>query len=84
MRRSCREAGVREIRFHDLRHSFASNFVLAGGNIYDLQKMLGHSLVTMTERYSHLSTDHLKGATEILKYGLKSESNLIPFARISG
>ncbi len=31
------------IRFHDLRHTFASQFMMNGGNIYDLQKILGHS-----------------------------------------
>lgn len=81
LRAFCRKAGVREVRFHDLRHSFASNFVMAGGNIYDLQRMLGHSSVTMTERYSHLSPDHLSGATEILKYGFGTRSNVVPLRR---
>lgn len=33
--------GVKPIRFHDLRHSFASNFVMRGGSIYKLQRLLG-------------------------------------------
>ena len=78
LRGFCRGAGAPEIRFHDLRHSFASNFVMAGGNIYNLQRMLGHSSVTMTERYSHLSPDHLNGATDILKFGVMQETNVIP------
>lgn len=84
LRYFCRKAGVREVRFHDLRHSFASNFVMAGGSIYDLQRMLGHSSVTMTERYSHLSPDHLNGATEILKYGLGNKANVVPLRRVHG
>jgi integrase len=41
--------------FHDLRHSFASHWMMNGGNIYRLQKILGHKSIIMTERYSHLS-----------------------------
>lgn len=47
---------------HVLRHSFASHFVMSGGDILSLQKILGHSTVTMTMRYSHLSEDHLGDA----------------------
>lgn len=46
---------VRFIRFHDLRHTYASHFMMAGGNIYMLQKILGHSTVEMTMIYAHLS-----------------------------
>lgn len=56
------------IRFHDLRHTFASNFLMGGGNIYDLQKILGHSTIQMTERYLHLVPSHLKGKTEVLGF----------------
>jgi integrase len=42
------------IRFHDLRHTFASHWVMRDGSLFKLQKILGHQSVTMTERYSHL------------------------------
>ncbi|PSL12660.1 site-specific recombinase XerD [Marinobacterium halophilum] len=45
---------------HVLRHSFASHFMMNGGNILTLQKILGHSAVTVTMRYAHLSPDHLQ------------------------
>ncbi len=61
-------ADVRTIRFHDLRHTFASQFMMAGGKIYDLQKILGHSTVQMTEKYSHLSPEHLAGKTDIINF----------------
>ena len=67
-KRSCRDARVKEIRFHDLRHTFASNFLMSGGNIYDLQKMLGHSTIQVTELYTHLIPTHLKDKTEILEF----------------
>ena len=63
-----RFAGVPIIRFHDLRHTFASNFLMGGGNIYDLQKILGHSTVQVTERYTHLIPEHLQGKTEVLGF----------------
>lgn len=43
------------IRFHDLRHTFASHFMMGGGNIYKLKNILGHSSIEMTMRYAHLS-----------------------------
>lgn len=65
----CKEIGVRSIRFHDLRHTFASHFVMNGGDLYVLQKLLGHHSVTMTERYAHLSLDHLEGAAGVVEFG---------------
>lgn len=47
---------------HVLRHTFASHFMINGGNILTLQKILGHSSITMTMRYAHLAPDHLKEA----------------------
>jgi integrase len=66
--RMCRDARVPMIRFHDLRHTFASNFLMGGGNIYDLQKILGHSTIQVTERYAHLTPGHLQGKTEVLGF----------------
>ena len=59
----------RAIRFHDLRHTFASHFMMNGGNLYDLQKILGHTKYEMTQIYAHLSPDHLAGTTQILSFG---------------
>lgn len=47
---------------HVLRHTFARQFVMRGGNILVLQKMLGHSSLAMTMRYAHLAPDHLQDA----------------------
>lgn len=43
--------------------------MMKGGNIYDLQKILGHSTIGMTERYAHLSPTHLEGAMQIVNFG---------------
>ena len=45
---------------HVLRHTFASHFMMNGGNILTLQKVLGHSDLKMTLRYAHLAPDHLE------------------------
>lgn len=50
---------------HVLRHTFASHFIMNGGNIVTLQKILGHSSLTMTLRYAHLSPDHLSEAVRL-------------------
>lgn len=50
---------------HVLRHTFASHFMMNGGNILTLQKILGHASVTMTMRYAHLAPDHLKDAVSL-------------------
>lgn len=52
-------AGLAEVRIHDLRHSFASFLVNAGCSLYEVQRILGHASVTMTQRYSHLSQHSL-------------------------
>lgn len=44
---------------HILRHTFASHFMMNGGNILTLQKILGHSTLQMTMRYAHLAPEHL-------------------------
>jgi site-specific recombinase XerD len=55
---ACRRAGLREIRWHDLRHSFACQLVSAGVPLRQVQDWLGHSTMTMTMRYSHLAPGH--------------------------
>jgi integrase len=52
---ACRRAGITGLHFHDLRHTFASQFMMAGGDLYVLKEILGHKSLAMTTRYSHLS-----------------------------
>lgn len=54
--------------WHGLRHTFASQFIMQGGNILTLQKLLGHADITMTLVYSHLAPDFIAGELERLKY----------------
>ena len=48
--------GLPDITFHDLRHTFASWFMIRGGNIWELMEILGHSNISTTMRYAHLSS----------------------------
>jgi integrase len=57
-------AGLPDVRMHDLRHSFASNLVNSGQSIYVVSKLLGHSQVKTTARYSHLSDATLMSAVD--------------------
>lgn len=50
---------------HVLRHTFASRFVMNGGNILTLQKILGHTSLAMTMRYAHLAPEHLQDAVRL-------------------
>ncbi|KPU82199.1 integrase [Psychromonas sp. PRT-SC03] len=50
---------------HILRHSFASHFIMKGGNIVVLKEILGHSDIDTTMRYAHLSPKHLKDAVKL-------------------
>lgn len=50
---------------HVLRHTFASHFVMASGDILTLQKILGHSSVVMTSRYAHLAPGHFESVRKI-------------------
>lgn len=58
--RSCRVDGV---SFHTLRHTYASWYVQDGGDLYKLQRLLGHKTPTMTQRYAKLRIDDLRTKT---------------------
>ena len=52
-------AGIVDFRFHDLRHTFASWYMMNGGDLYELAKVLGHSNINTTERYAKLAKKHI-------------------------
>ena len=63
-------AGCRPIAraWHALRHTFASHYIMQGGNILALQKILGHSDIKMTMIYAHLAPDFLGAEMNRLKF----------------
>ncbi|HZY60888.1 MAG TPA: tyrosine-type recombinase/integrase [Edaphobacter sp.] len=64
--RACKDAGIEDFSLHDLRHTFASHARMNGVDLHDLQKLLGHSDPRMTDRYAHLSNEHLANAARRL------------------
>lgn len=52
-------ARIRDFRFHDLRHTYAAWYMMSGGDLYELSKLLGHSNIKMTERYADLAHAHI-------------------------
>jgi integrase len=70
-----RRAGIRDFRFHDLRHTFASHLVMAGVDITTVSRLLGHKSLTMTLRYSHLAPSHMIKAVDILHSTLTRKSS---------
>ena len=68
--------------FHSLRHTFASHWMMRGGDIYRLQRILGHKSIQMTERYSHLAPDAFSseyGRLGSLPPLAESPPRLLPF-----
>lgn len=61
---------VREVRIHDLRHTYASLLINRGATIYEVQKLLGHHHISMTERYVHLYPDTLQQRVELVASAL--------------
>lgn len=57
-----KQAGLADVRMHDLRHSFASFLVNSGRSIYEVKELLGHAHVKTTERYAHLDNKTLTDA----------------------
>lgn len=54
--------GLRDVHFHDLRHSAASEMVNGGVDLYTVGRVLGHRDARSTQRYAHLTHDTLAGA----------------------
>lgn len=74
--RACRKAGLRQIGWHVLRHTFASHLVMRGAPLKAVQELLGHATLEMTLRYSHLSPQVPRQTVKLLD-GLDGESTQI-------
>ena len=70
-------AGIKDFRFHDLRHTFASHLVMGGVDLFTVGKLLGHRHTKMTTRYSHLSEGYLHKAVDNLPdFGADSQKSV--------
>ena len=63
-KKTCEAAEIEGLRIHDLRHSFATLAIQGGASLYDVQKLLGHSDIAMTQRYAHMVDESLQKATD--------------------
>lgn len=61
-----KNAGLEDVRIHDLRHNFASTAVASGHHLKIIGSLLGHTDTQTTERYAHLSNDPLQTANEAI------------------
>jgi integrase len=68
---SLKRSGIEDFRFHDLRHTFASHLIMRRRSQREVQELLGHKTVTMTNRYAHLGEEQTKEAVNALN-GLTS------------
>jgi len=66
-KRTLAKLSIPDFHFHDLRHTFASYFMMRGGRITDLQQILGHSDLKLTQRYAHLSPEYLQRSMQIIQ-----------------
>jgi hypothetical protein len=64
VRRTSRSATRRDVRLHDLRHSFASVSASSGGSLLVIGKLLGHRETATTARYAHLFDDPVQAAAD--------------------
>jgi len=63
----CRtRAELKSVRIHDLRHTYASILINKGVSLYEIQRLLGHHHITMTERYAHLLPNTLKNKVDLI------------------
>lgn len=61
-----KKAGLETVRIHDLRHTYASLLINNGASIYEVQQLLGHHHVSMTERYAQLFPSTLQDRVNII------------------
>lgn len=67
----CKRAEVREIRIHDLRHTFASHYIMNGGSLAELQGLLGHASPMMTLKYAHLAPGFLESRANVVSFSTR-------------
>ena len=77
--RDIAESSVSSIRFHDLRHTYASHFLMNGGELFKLQAILGHADIRTTMNYSHFSKAYLLENANIVRF--EATGNIVPFPK---
>ena len=76
-KRALLRSGIDHCRFHDLRHTFASQLVMAGIDITTVKELMGHKSLKMTMRYSHLAPEHKQKAVDKLDTVLNGHTSKV-------
>jgi integrase len=63
---ACREAGITDFRFHDLRHTFGTRLADAGVDVVKIKELMGHASIVTTMRYIHATDQGKRGAIVVL------------------
>jgi excisionase family DNA binding protein len=74
---ACRRAGIKGLRFHDLRHTFATRLIERGVNLITVKDLLGHSSVEITQRYTHPNEALKKEAVAALVAPAPADESLL-------
>jgi integrase len=75
------EAGVPDVRIHDLRHSFATILARSGLSLPMIGKLLGHANPATTARYAHLFVEDLRKAVRPVAKAMRRRANVVPLPR---
>ncbi|MGJ8516874.1 tyrosine-type recombinase/integrase [Carnimonas bestiolae] len=81
---ACARAGIDNFRIHDLRHTCAAWLVSKGVPMMEIKDLLGHSSVTMTEKYAHLSPNRVRDAVNKLQSRFGHVENLVSLEDFAG
>jgi len=65
-KQACKKAGIKDMRFHDLRHTAATLMITGGSDLVTVSQLLGHSDIKMTMRYAHPTPENKRNAVNIL------------------
>jgi integrase len=71
------EAGLSDVHFHDLRHTFGTRLAEKGASAFDIAELMGHSDLRMTKRYTHATSQSLRRAVDSLAENIPG-TNLSP------
>ena len=82
--RACKQAGLRRIGWHVLRHTFASHLIMRGVPLLGVQQLLGHKDVKMTMRYAHLSPHVARDGVALLDAPSPQKGGEAPAVPVSG
>ncbi len=79
-----REAGLKGLRFHDLRHTFATRLVTGGADLVTVQHLLGHGDLRMTSRYAHPTSASVRHAVALLEEAGNRSHKMVTTGKLRG